>query len=255
MALLELRPRPRRRRRPRRRKPGPGRKRPPTPAVLAEQLGVTDYQKRLEQLQSKNPFKRQYMATPDERPALRRARPRTTSSDSTAASTRTRRRRPTEHVSTASQAPTSSPPSSTAPPEPLEPTLYVFQAGPRDWAPGRREPPQARRAGQVPAQRGEADGRLRRRYARTWSTRSSWSRTTSAPWTGDGRCVPGPSNCRLLRLKVGEEAKLAYAPEGDRTYKLRLHGIDLAPFDASASDKRGKRGSEFPSGFALAASR
>ncbi len=72
---------------------------------------------------------------------------------------------------------------------------------------------------------------------------------------GDGRCVPGPSNCRLLRLKVGQEAKLAYAPEGDRTYKLRLHGIDLVPFDASASDKRGKRGSEFPSGFALAASR
>jgi hypothetical protein len=72
---------------------------------------------------------------------------------------------------------------------------------------------------------------------------------------GDGRCFPGPSNCRLLRLKIGHEAKLAYAPEGDRAYKLRLHGIDLAPFDASASNQRGKRGSAFPSGFALAAGR
>ncbi len=34
------------------------------PAVLAEELGMTAYQKRLNQLQTKNPFKRQYMATP-----------------------------------------------------------------------------------------------------------------------------------------------------------------------------------------------
>ena len=65
---------------------------------------------------------------------------------------------------------------------------------------------------------------------------------------GDGRCVPGPDNCRLLRLKVGDEAKLAYGPEGDRTYKLKLFGIALAPADAHAASKQGKRGS--PSGAA-----
>jgi hypothetical protein len=65
---------------------------------------------------------------------------------------------------------------------------------------------------------------------------------------GDGRCVPGPDNCRLLRLKVGDEAKLAYGPEGDRTYKLKLFGIRLAPADAHAASKQGKRGS--PSAFA-----
>jgi len=61
--------------------------------------------------------------------------------------------------------------------------------------------------------------------------------------TGDGRCVPRGSNCQFLRLRVGDEAKLAYAPEGDRTYKLKLIGIELAPVDAKAADRRGKRGS------------
>jgi len=57
--------------------------------------------------------------------------------------------------------------------------------------------------------------------------------------SGDGRCVPGPDNCRLLRLKVGDEAELAYGPEGDRTYKLKLFGVGLAPADAHAASKRG----------------
>src|SRR4051794_37717152 len=35
------------------------------PAVVAQQVGVTNYRKRLNQLQSKNPFHQQYTATPD----------------------------------------------------------------------------------------------------------------------------------------------------------------------------------------------
>ena len=57
--------------------------------------------------------------------------------------------------------------------------------------------------------------------------------------TGDGRCVPGRSDCKLLRMKVGDEAKLAYAPEGDRIYKLKLFGIGLAPVHADGAGKRG----------------
>jgi hypothetical protein len=66
--------------------------------------------------------------------------------------------------------------------------------------------------------------------------------------SGDGRCLPGRNTCRILRLRVGDEAKLAYAPEGDRTYKLKLLGIDLAPIKAKPGAKQGKR----PSPSALA---
>jgi hypothetical protein len=62
--------------------------------------------------------------------------------------------------------------------------------------------------------------------------------------TGGGRCVPGRNDCKLLRMKVGDEAKLAYAPEGDRTYKLKLFGIGLAPVTAGGA---GKRGGDAPS--------
>jgi hypothetical protein len=61
--------------------------------------------------------------------------------------------------------------------------------------------------------------------------------------TGDGRCVPGRNDCMLLRLKAGDEAELAYAPEGDRTYELKLYGIDLVPLDAKVAADRGKQSS------------
>ena len=41
-----------------------GQEAPTSPAVLAEQLGVTDYRKRLDELSSKNPFRRQYTSVP-----------------------------------------------------------------------------------------------------------------------------------------------------------------------------------------------
>ena len=63
---------------------------------------------------------------------------------------------------------------------------------------------------------------------------------------------PGADNCRLLKLKIGDEAKLAYAPEADRTYKLRLHGIDLAPADAQAAEQA-RKARQRDSLFALAA--
>ena len=50
------------------------------PAVLAEELGVTNYQKRLERLQSKNPFKQQYTEAPSS------AQPETSSSAETSGS-------------------------------------------------------------------------------------------------------------------------------------------------------------------------
>ena len=37
-----------------------------------------------------------------------------------------------------------------------------------------------------------------------------------------------PDNCQLLKLKVGDEAELDYAPEDDLTYKLKLLGIRAA---------------------------
>ena len=53
------------------------------PAVVTEQLGVTDYRKRLDQLVSKNPFRRHFMALP------KSAKLTTTSSSSATSSTAT----------------------------------------------------------------------------------------------------------------------------------------------------------------------
>jgi hypothetical protein len=46
---------------------------------------------------------------------------------------------------------------------------------------------------------------------------------------GDGSCYPRRGNCNFLRLKPGDKASLDYAPEGDRTYNLKLREIKLVP--------------------------
>jgi hypothetical protein len=215
-----------------------------TPAVLAEQLGVTDYQKRLEQVQSKNPFKRQYLDAPQDTGAASTSSG-TTSSDPTVASASGS----TSSVSPSTSATASQPPSTTtsgstspaAPSEPSEPVLFVFEADLAIGVPGdlsrRRHvelgkflPSEAK---PMVAFAGATEDMKHALFLVSADVSSV---------TGDGRCVPGEDNCTLLKLKVGDEAKLAYAPESDRVYKLRLMGIGLARADANAADTRNKRG-------------
>jgi hypothetical protein len=220
------------------------------PAVLAEQLGVTDYQKRLKQLQSKNPFERQYVDAPAD----------TGSAASTASSAATSPSGATTTAGTSiptSPGPPMAPPSTsnssapTEPSEPTEPTLYVFQVDVSIGIPGDLSRRKHVKLGSfLPSE-------AKPMVAFIGATQDSKHAlfVVSDDITSvdtDGRCVPGENNCKLLRLKVGDEAKLLYAPEGDRTYKLRLHGIEIVKFDSDASAKHGKRASAFDAELALA---
>jgi hypothetical protein len=216
-------------------------------AVLTRQLGVTAYKKRLDRFNSKNPFRQQF-TLPEVTSKVDQSsvtEPLTTGvtpsggGSSTASST--------AEPSTSSASPggsTDTPPSGGSGGS-TEPTLFVFQA---DLAIG---PP-----GDLSRRKSVELGKLLPSEAKAMIAFSGATEDMKhalvlitddvSSVTGDGRCVPGPANCKLLKLKVGDEANLAYAPESDRTYKLKLFGIGLAPAAAKAN-KRSKRGS--PSAF------
>jgi hypothetical protein len=221
---------------------------PTEPAVLAEQLGVTNYQKRLEQLQSKNPFERQYVDAPADTGSAASTAADATASTSTSATTAG------SSVSTSPAPPTSAPSTSSAPSEPSEPSepaLFVFQADVSIGIPGDLSRRKHVKLGSFLPSEGKSMVAF---IGATQDLKHALfvvSDDVSSVDT-DGRCVPGENNCKLLRLKVGDEAKLLYAPEGDRTYKLRLEGIDLVEFDTDASAKHGKRGSAFDAELAVA---
>jgi hypothetical protein len=213
-----------------------------SPAVLSEELGVTEYQKRLEQLNSKNPFRRQFVTVP-------KGAEQETSSGQTAATadTATTSSVPaTTSAPTTSEAPSTSPsgtpPSSTPPSKPPKPTLYAFQADVAVGPPGDMTRRKSVELGKFLPGEGKpmvafvgASEDLKHGLFLVSDDVSSVS--------GNGRCIPQPDNCKILRLKVGDQANLAYTPEGDRTYKLKLLGIGLAPVHAKAGDKHGKRAS------------
>jgi hypothetical protein len=60
---------------------------------------------------------------------------------------------------------------------------------------------------------------------------------------GGGKCIPRRGLCNFLELKPGEKASLSYTPEGNRTYNLKLMGIDLAPVGKVPGKTQGKRSS------------
>ena len=61
---------------------------------------------------------------------------------------------------------------------------------------------------------------------------------------GDGRCVPRRSACNFLELKKGDKASLRYSPQHDRTFNLKLRGIELVRVDKPKAGTSHKRGSE-----------
>jgi hypothetical protein len=62
--------------------------------------------------------------------------------------------------------------------------------------------------------------------------------------SGDGTCFPRRSSCNFLQLKPGDKASLDYAPEGDRRYNLKLHGIELIPISKPHGAQSGKSGAQ-----------
>jgi hypothetical protein len=214
-----------------------------SPAVLAEQLGITDYRKRLEEFKSKDPFRSKFASAPPAEPSAAAADGGSSDATSTADTTAT------ASTSTSSSSTTSSTPSSggssstpSNTPQPQEPTLLAFRVDVAIGPPG----DVTRRKNVELGKLLPGEGKPMVTFAgATEDLKHALFLTTDAvsSVTGDGRCVPGRSDCSLLRLAVGDEAKLAYAPEGDRTYKLKLLGIGLEPVDTQSADGAGKQGS------------
>jgi hypothetical protein len=216
------------------------------PAVQAQQLGVTAYRKRLAQFKSKNPFRIEPTGSP-KRGALRKTPGQTSASgqsSSTGAPTGTSGL-PTSPSSTptssTASAPSSTSPASSPPSKPPAPTLYAFRIsvaiGPAGhltrrssvkrlvFLPGSGRP--------LVAFIGVTEDTKRAIFLVTGDVSSV---------DGEGRCIPRRSSCKFLELKPGDKASLQYAPEGDRTYNLKLLGVHLAPVGKLHGNRQGKQG-------------
>ena len=221
---------------------GPGKEAATEPAVLTRELGVTAYRRRLERVKGKNPFEQQF-TLPEVTSKVQQSSltepSSTTSGVTTSGGGSTSSAEPTSVSSTSPDGTAAHAPSSEPSGDAPKPRMYVFQLDLSIGTPGELSRRKHVELGKfLPS---EAKPMLA--FAGITQDMKHALFLVSddvSSVDGDGRCVPGPNNCRLLRLKVGDEAKLAYAPEGDRTYKLKLHGVDLAPFDASASRQAGE---------------
>jgi hypothetical protein len=207
------------------------------PAVVTEQLGVTNYRKRLEQFKSKNPFRAQF-TVPKVTNEVQRASvsaPATSTTETTTSGTTSGTTSSTSSSSGTSlpaepSLGTSSPAhTSTSPPAPEPPTptfrLYTYRLHVRVGLPGDlADRPSVRRLTALPSQQ------------KPLVTFLSVSERGGAALfvvsddvesvTGNGRCAPTHTKCQYLVMQPGDNASMVYTPSGE-TYKLRL--IDIHP--------------------------
>jgi hypothetical protein len=206
------------------------------PAVLTRQVGVTDYRKRLDQLNSKDPFRRHFTSLPKSAKLTTTSSPSATGATSTSGLSSSTSGASVSGSSTVSASTTSTTSNgsgsgnsnSSTSSKPASPTLYSFRisvaVGP---AGDLTERDNVKRTAYLP-------GKNRPMVSFTGVSEDTKhavfavSKDVSSV-RGDGRCFPGRGNCNFLQLKPGDKASLDYAPEGDRTYNLKLREIKLVP--------------------------
>jgi len=225
------------------------------PAVVTREVGVTDYRRRLDQLHSKDPFRRHFMGLPKSSklstttPSTSSSTSSTSTADTTAGGTTSLGASATPSPSAATGATSvpgtgsaGSPTGKSTQPSGQEPRLFAFRVSIAIGRPGHlTHRSNVKRLTLLPspdkpmvAFLGVTSDGERALF--------SVSEDVSAV-RGDGRCFPRRATCRYLALKAGDEAKLSYAPEGDRTYKLKLIDAHLAPVHGTAGNRTGKRSS------------
>ncbi len=213
-----------------------------SPAVLTEQLGVTNYRKRLEQIKSKNPFRMHFTSLP------KSAKLGTISSGATSstATTITGTGSSPESPSAASTVPatggsttptgstTPSAPSSEPPNETPKPTTEVIQrridvkVGPQGDLQKRTGVkqltmlPGVKQLNMLPSSStlviaflGTNEGGNRAFFLVS---------TDVTAVTGDGACLTTTPSCQFLTLKEGQVESFDYAPD-TLTYRLKLLAI------------------------------
>ncbi len=60
--------------------------------------------------------------------------------------------------------------------------------------------------------------------------------------SGDGNCIPARDNCQYLKMKVGDEQRFEYEPDG-KTYRLKLNDVKLVEKPVKRSELRAEGGS------------
>src|SRR6266571_1875632 len=204
-----------------------------SPAVLSEQLGVTNYRKRLEQIKSKNPFRMHFTSLPKSAKLGTISSGATSSTATTIAGTGSS----PESLSAASTVPAtggsttptgSTTPSASSPEPPSEtpkPTTEVIQrridvkVGPQGDLQKRTGVKQLTMlpssSTPVIAFLGTNEG----------GNRASFLVSTDVTAvTGDGACLTTTPSCQFLTLKEGQVESFDYAPD-TLTYKLKLLAI------------------------------
>ncbi len=226
------------------------------PAVLAEQVGVTDYRRRLDQLETKDPFRRHFTGLP------KSAKLKTTSSSATSStatgvtstsdlsssSTSGGSISGSSTVSASTTSTTSSGSGSgnstgSASSKPASRTLYAFRVsvavGPAGDLTDRDS---VKRTAYLPGK----NRPLVSFIGVTEDTKHAIFAVSNdvSSVRGEGSCFPKRSTCNFLELKAGDKASLDYAPEGDRTYNLKLREIKLVPIAEPHGGASNKSGSQ-----------
>jgi hypothetical protein len=217
------------------------------PAVVSQQVGVTNYRKRLSQLQSKNPFHQQYAGTPDSAELHITSTGTASSSTSATAATGTTGTGATTSTSSVVSGITSSGGTSTASSPPLQtsgggsdsavPThhtksrlhFYAWRVSVKVGEPGHlKERPEVQRLRMLPTEGkpvvtfiGASEDGDRALFLVSPDVDSV---------KGEGRCLPSHSACQYVAMKAGEKASFHYAPNGNR-YNLVL--VDVHAVDAT----------------------
>jgi hypothetical protein len=220
------------------------------PAVVTQQLGVTNYRKRLDRLQSKNPFHARFTEP--------QVTDRVKSASITSANIPTTDSGSTSTDSGSVSSTTSSSESVAAPPEPTggttpssggsggpsrvhspKPTfhLYAYRVSVKVGEPSKlQERPEVQRLAMLPTK-----GKPVITFVGA-SEDGGQALFLVSPDVdsvkGDGRCVPKHSSCQYLVMEPGDKASFHYTPNGKR-YNLVL--VDVHAVEVSS--KPGKKAS------------
>ena len=212
-----------------------------TPAVVSRQLGVTNYRKRLEELQSKNPFHQQYTQPPES--AALNATSGSGSDTGSSTTGGTGGTSATGDTSTVTGSPSGagspsispgstgsapSPPARSGGPKPGF-HLYTYRISVKVGEPGKlRERPQVSRLALLPNKKkpivsfiGVSEGGKQALFLVSQNVDSVG---------GDGRCVPGRDSCQYVIMSPGDKVNLQYRPDNKR-YNLILTGIHAVEID------------------------
>ncbi len=211
-----------------------------TPAVVTQELGVTNYKKRLDGQQSKDPFQGPAASTQGVSNKVKNASitnaniPSTSSTGSGAtSSTGTSTTPSTSSVvpSTSSSPPatggtsTISPPSGGASPPAhrKQPTVqrYTYRISVKVGEPGKlASRPDVSSLALLPSKSRPVVSFLEANGKQALFNVSSEVDSVK----GDGRCAPKPANCQYIRMKPGDKASFHYAPSNKR-FNLVLEDI------------------------------